>query len=139
MLSAAKHLSAHRERPFAALRVTKHYRCCLLKFIIGDGHDESAPTLGPIVFSISKLQNVCTVQDGNLCKFLTSFLQFSEHSFTIIRHNRNTRMFGNRRICTSGTRCSLASLSRIVKIVPFQMCKNLPNISVYFLAHPHLL
>ena len=46
--------SADRERPFpfassglrlTALRVTKHDRCCLLKFIIGDGHDESAPTL----------------------------------------------------------------------------------------------
>src|SRR3989442_10216422 len=35
MLSAAKHLSAHRDRPFAALRVTTHDRCCLLKFIIG--------------------------------------------------------------------------------------------------------
>ncbi len=43
MLSEAKHLSAHRERPFAeftlerseGLRVTIHSRSCLLKFIIG--------------------------------------------------------------------------------------------------------
>src|SRR6266436_2128071 len=34
MLSAAKHLSAHQERPFAALRVTNYYRSCLLKIII---------------------------------------------------------------------------------------------------------
>ena len=31
----AKHLSAHRERPFASLRVTKLYRCGLVNFIIG--------------------------------------------------------------------------------------------------------
>ena len=34
MLSEAKHLSAHRDRPFAALRVTNHSRSCLLYFII---------------------------------------------------------------------------------------------------------
>jgi len=31
----AKHLSAHRDRPFASLRVTKHCRSWLLNFIIG--------------------------------------------------------------------------------------------------------
>ena len=34
MLSEAKHLSAHRDRPFASLRVTNHSRSCLLNFII---------------------------------------------------------------------------------------------------------
>jgi hypothetical protein len=34
MLSAAKHLWAHRARPFASLRVTLHSRSCLLKLII---------------------------------------------------------------------------------------------------------
>src|SRR6266481_764763 len=34
MLSTAKHLFAHRERPFAALRVTTHDRSWLLKIII---------------------------------------------------------------------------------------------------------
>ncbi len=35
MLSEAKHLSVHRERPFASLRVTTRYRCWVGKFIIG--------------------------------------------------------------------------------------------------------
>jgi hypothetical protein len=35
MLSAAKHLCAHRDRPFAALRVTRHCRSWSLKFIYG--------------------------------------------------------------------------------------------------------
>ena len=34
MLSAAKHLCAHPDRPFAALRVTNYYRSWLLMFII---------------------------------------------------------------------------------------------------------
>jgi hypothetical protein len=45
MLSAAKHLFAHRERPFAPLRVTKHDRSWLLKLIIGAGGDTSRPTV----------------------------------------------------------------------------------------------
>src|SRR5260370_3761851 len=35
MLSAAKHLCAHPDRPFAPLRVTTPDRSCLLKIIIG--------------------------------------------------------------------------------------------------------
>jgi len=35
ILSGAKDLFAHRERPFAPLRVTKHSRSWLLKLIIG--------------------------------------------------------------------------------------------------------
>jgi len=35
MLSEAKHPSAHRERPFASLRVTNYYRSWLGNFIIG--------------------------------------------------------------------------------------------------------
>ena len=53
MLSEAKHLCAHRERPFPfaalraladALRVTTYDRSCLLKIIIGGGRDKSGPT-----------------------------------------------------------------------------------------------
>src|SRR5260370_11637023 len=33
-VNSAKDLCAHPDRPFAALRVTKYYRSCLLKFII---------------------------------------------------------------------------------------------------------
>jgi hypothetical protein len=37
----AKHLSAHRERPFASLRVTTYYRSGLGTFILGQSLSDS--------------------------------------------------------------------------------------------------
>ena len=43
MLSEAKHLGAHRGRPFAALRVTTYDRSWLVKIIIGQMHGHVYP------------------------------------------------------------------------------------------------
>jgi hypothetical protein len=60
MLSAAKHLSAHRERPFAefplerseGLRVTTHSRCQLLKFIIARALRSTHASTLPLMFQV---------------------------------------------------------------------------------------
>ncbi len=57
MLSAAKHLSAHRDRPFAeftlsganVLRVTNYHRSWLVKFIIGDAGIHAPPAKWPVL------------------------------------------------------------------------------------------
>ncbi len=53
------------------------------------------------------LRPLVKLRPRDLCKLLTSFWQFCDRSLTIVGYSMHIRMFGNRRICTASTRCSL--------------------------------
>src|SRR6266849_694518 len=63
MLSEAKHLSAHRDRPFASLRVTNHSRSCLLKLIIGPCRPKEGGTVASISYELKINNNIYHVND----------------------------------------------------------------------------